>query len=64
MWMDEAPDQRPSTNRIQELLATGAGTIAVSCPFCRIMLDSGLKQEGNDSIRLLDLAEMVQEANL
>lgn len=45
-------------------MATGAKTVAVSCPFCRIMLDAGLKQQPKgDEIRLIDLAEMLQEAN-
>ncbi len=62
MWMDEEPGKRPSERRVRELLDTGAGTIAVACPFCRIMLDASVKQF-DDSIRLVDLAEMLQEAN-
>jgi Fe-S oxidoreductase len=62
MWMEEEPDQRPADRRIKELLATGAEEIAVACPFCRIMLDAGLKQQ-NEGIRLVDLAELMQEAN-
>ena len=64
MWMDEAPNERPANARIEQLLATGAKTIALGCPFCKIMLDAGVKQvAGDDDIRLLDLAEMLQEAN-
>ncbi len=64
MWMEEEPSQRPTNRRAAELMATGAKTVAVSCPFCRIMLDTGLKQQdGGDEIRLVDLAEMLQEAN-
>ena len=64
MWMDEEPDQRPSTRRLDQLVETGAETIAVACPFCRIMLDAGLKQRDDaDHVRLVDLAEMMQEAN-
>jgi Fe-S oxidoreductase len=63
MWMEEAPDQRPATRRSEELLATGAKTVAVGCPFCRIMLDAGLKQVTEEEIRLVDIAEMLQEAN-
>lgn len=64
MWMEEEPNQRPSNRRAEELMATGAKTVAVSCPFCRIMLDAGLKQQPKgDEIRLVDLAEMLQEAN-
>lgn len=64
MWMDETPDQRPSDRRSRELLATGAKTVAVGCPFCRIMLDAGIKSVApEEEIRLVDLAEMLQEAN-
>lgn len=61
MWMDEEPHQRPANRRVQELMATGAKTIGLGCPFCRIMLETGLPQ-GAD-VRLVDLAEMVRDAN-
>jgi Fe-S oxidoreductase len=63
MWMDEPPEQRPASRRAQELVDTGAKTIALGCPFCRIMLDASIKQVTDDEIRLVDLAEMLQEAN-
>ena len=64
MWMEETPEQRPSNARAEQLVATGATTVAVGCPFCRIMLGDSLKQiRPNDEIRLLDLAELLQEAN-
>ena len=63
MWMEEDPARRPSTRRVKELLATGAKQVAVACPFCRIMLDAGIKQETDEEIRLVDLAELLQEAN-
>ncbi len=63
MWMDEEPDQRPGNKRAQELLDTGAKTVAVSCPFCRIMLDASIKQISNDDIKIIDLAELMQDAN-
>jgi Fe-S oxidoreductase len=63
MWMDEPPEQRPASKRAEELVATGAKTVALACPFCRIMLDASIKQATSDEIRLVDLAEMLQEAN-
>lgn len=64
MWMDEPPEQRPASRRAQELVDTGAKTVALACPFCRIMLDASIKQVTEDEIRLVDLAEMLQEANV
>lgn len=63
MWMEEAPDQRPGNRRAQELLDTGAKTVAVGCPFCRIMLDASIKQVSDKEINLVDLAELMQKAN-
>lgn len=63
MWMEEEPNQRPGNRRAEELLATGAKTVAVSCPFCRIMLDASIKQVSEEDINLVDLAELLQDAN-
>lgn len=64
MWMEESPAQRPANRRADELLATGAKTVAVGCPFCRIMLGDSLKQaNAGAEVDLLDLAEMLQQAN-
>ncbi|MBI3721612.1 MAG: (Fe-S)-binding protein [Fimbriimonas ginsengisoli] len=64
MWMEEPPTHRPANRRVDELLATGAQTVAVACPFCRIMLDAGIKQaRPDDDVRLVDLAELLAERN-
>jgi len=63
MWMEEPNDQRPGNARAEELLATGAKTIALGCPFCRIMMDASVKQVTDEEIKLVDLAEILQEAN-
>jgi Fe-S oxidoreductase len=63
MWMEEDINQRPGVRRAEELLSTGAKTVAVGCPFCRIMLDASIKQVTDESINLVDLAEMLRDAN-
>lgn len=64
MWMDETPESRPSSRRLEELIETGAKTIAVACPFCRIMLDADKpNHDTNGSVRLADIAELLHEAN-
>lgn len=64
MWMDETPESRPSSRRLEELIQTGAKTIAVACPFCRIMLDADKpNHDTNGSVRLADIAELLHEAN-
>lgn len=61
MWFDEAPDARPSGRRLTELKQTGATTVAVGCPFCRIML-SGESQTGR-AMEFQDLAELLLNSN-
>jgi Fe-S oxidoreductase len=63
MWMEEPPNMRPGNRRAEQLLATGAKTVALACPFCRIMLDASIKQVTEEEIRLVDLAELMREAN-
>jgi Fe-S oxidoreductase len=64
MWMEEEPNQRPSDRRAKELVATGAKTVAVACPFCRIMLDTSVNQvDGGADVQLIDIVELVQAAN-
>lgn len=63
MFMDEPADKRPSNRRAAELVDTGASTIALACPFCRIMLDSSLKQVTDRDINLVDMAELLRDAN-
>ena len=63
MWMEEPLTERPSNARVEQLLATGAKTVALGCPFCKIMLDASVKQVTDEEINLVDLAEMLQQAN-
>ena len=45
------------------MLATGAETVGSSCPFCMIMLTDGVKvRSGDRDVRVLDLAEVLEEA--
>lgn len=63
MWMEEPTDQRPGNRRSEELLATGANTVAIGCPFCRIMLDASIKQVTDDEINIVDMAELLMRSN-
>lgn len=63
MFMEEEAGKRPSERRVNELLETGASTVALGCPFCKIMLETGVPADKTDSIRLVDLAVLVQESN-
>ena len=47
--------------RVRQAAETGAGTLAVACPFCTVMLDDGVKSSGRD-MRVVDLATLLAEA--
>jgi len=63
MWFDDAVAQRVGQGRIHEIAASGAQTVAVSCPFCLIMLGDGLAAEAPD-VRVRDIAEVLASAAL
>jgi len=58
MWMEETKGKRINAERTEELLATGADTIAVACPFCMTMMTDGVRAAGSDA-SVLDVAEVV-----
>jgi Fe-S oxidoreductase len=62
MWMEEQNNDRVNIKRTNQLLDTGASTIAVSCPFCMTMMTDGVKSAGKvDSVKVKDIAELVAE---
>src|SRR4051794_25637241 len=42
MWMEETRGTRINAERTRQALATGAETVATSCPFCMVMMKDGL----------------------
>ena len=61
MWMEERTGKRINVERTEELLATGADTIAVACPFCMTMISDGVKANGSE-VPVLDMSEVVAGA--
>jgi Fe-S oxidoreductase len=61
MWKEEEEgEKRVSAERIEEAIATGAGTLAVGCPFCMIMLTDAQKSADTE-LQVLDVAEIVAQ---
>ena len=58
MWMEETEGKRINIERTEELLATGADTVAVACPFCMTMISDGMKAKGAET-PVLDICEVV-----
>jgi len=57
-FLGEEQGQRVSAVRAQELVATGATTIGAACPFCNTMFRDALASSGENSPRLLDIAQI------
>ncbi len=63
MWMEEDEGERINDMRTDQAIATGAGTIAVACPFCLTMMSDGIKdRKKEESMVSLDIAEIVWKA--
>jgi Fe-S oxidoreductase len=67
MWMEEKIGTRINLNRTAEAVATGADTIAVACPFCRVMLTDGLTTmqaggEAAENVQVADIAQLLLAA--
>jgi Fe-S oxidoreductase/nitrate reductase gamma subunit len=62
MWMEESTGKKVNTERSQEAIATGATRVATACPFCYIMLDDGVKENGRDDIVVQDISMHLLDA--
>jgi Fe-S oxidoreductase len=60
MWLEE--QGRPiNVERAREAAETGAGTLAVACPFCTVMLDDGMREAGAE-LRVADVSTLLAES--
>lgn len=60
MFMEEHVGDRVNVVRTDELLATGASTIAVNCPFCTTMITDGVKAADRvDDVQVRDVSEIL-----
>ncbi len=62
MWMEEKIGTRINQNRVKEAVATGAKTIATSCPFCLTMIRDGVNELNVEGVQVKDIAEIVAES--
>ena len=63
LWMHESRGTRISTERTRQALAEHASIIATSCPYCLIMFEDGLKDEGaQGEVRAMDVSELALAA--
>jgi len=62
MWMEESTGKKVNTERSRELIATGASRVATACPFCIVMLDDGVKENGRDDVLVQDISMHLLDA--
>jgi Fe-S oxidoreductase len=60
MWMEER-GKLINEERVREAAGTGAGTLAVACPYCTVMLDDGVQGAG-EQLRVVDVATLLAES--
>ena len=60
--MEEPKDQRVNVLRTEQALDKNPDVIATSCPFCKIMIGSGINEKGlGEKVAVLDVMEMVAQ---
>ena len=59
MFLGEEKGKRINVARAEELVATGAETVAVACPFCASMFRDALKTVSDTPPALLDIVQIV-----
>jgi Fe-S oxidoreductase len=57
-WLEDRIGERVSHVRTRHAAATGAGIVAVACPFCMLMLEDGAGAT-ESAIRPMDVAELL-----
>jgi Fe-S oxidoreductase len=63
MWMEEKIGKRVNVARTEQALETHAGIVASSCPFCMTMMTDGVKtKEMEDKVKVMDIAELMDQA--
>lgn len=49
--------------RTEEVLSTGAGIVALACPFCMTMIGTGVNEKDRDAdVKVLDIVELIAMA--
>jgi Fe-S oxidoreductase len=59
MFLGEEKGKRINVERAEELIATGAATVAAACPFCASMFRDALKTVSGTPPQLLDIVQIV-----
>ncbi|HHM24175.1 MAG TPA: 4Fe-4S dicluster domain-containing protein, partial [Bacteroidetes bacterium] len=55
MWMEENIGTRINHNRVEEAISIQPDIVATACPFCKTMIDDGLKDKNQEQIATKDI---------
>jgi Fe-S oxidoreductase/nitrate reductase gamma subunit len=59
-FVEEPAGQRVNQVRARQVLATGADTLAVACPFCLLMMEDGMAaRQGDRLVKVEDISEIL-----
>lgn len=62
LWVDAPGTDRVEHLRAREAMETGATTVVTACPFCKLMLRTGVETVSGKPARVHDLAEFIANA--
>lgn len=61
LFTEETEGTRINHERVDELLKTGAEAVAISCPFCQMMIRDGLGDKNKENLPVRDIAQIIAE---
>jgi len=61
MWKEEKVGERISHLRVKQAKKTGVDTLVTACPFCSIMFKDAIGEAGIESLRTVDLVQLLDE---
>lgn len=64
MWKDTETGKKLNIERIEEVMASGAPTLATACPFCLLMFEEALQLQEKGDLKIKDIAELVDDAQV
>jgi Fe-S oxidoreductase len=62
VWMEEHNGSRINQARVEQAMEVQPDTIAVACPFCKMMLKDGVNELQLEGVQTKDIAELVAES--
>jgi len=63
LWMEETLGKKVSVERTEQVLASGAKTLATACPYCLIMFDDAAKtMDIEKDFKRKDIAELLEQS--